>query len=183
MTTYYSEISLPKRRGLLGGLHGLMIEVGACVSAWIGLGTFYSRNSSFAWRFPISLICLLAIALFAVTWFRMSYSSFPLSQNITLSRPLLTVIVPETPRWLLRNERSEEALQVLKQLHQNSDIPNMASREFEHIQLQSVADREALAIHGKWQLFTLPSYRTRLIIAFSLVYLIQSCGILLIYSK
>lgn len=76
MATYYSEISLPQKRGLLGGLHGLMIEVGAFSSAWIALGCYYSSNTNFAWRFPISLFCLLAIALAIVTFFsKMSFWS------------------------------------------------------------------------------------------------------------
>lgn len=69
MTTYYSEISVPKKRGLLGGLHGLMIEVGAFTNAWIALGCFYASNTNFAWRFPIALVCLLALALLVVAFF------------------------------------------------------------------------------------------------------------------
>lgn len=71
MMPYYSEVSLPNNRGKNSGLHALMIENGATVAAWIGVGCYFYPTGTFAWRFPISLSVLLAILLFVVAFFRM----------------------------------------------------------------------------------------------------------------
>lgn len=70
MMPYYSEVSLPNNRGKNSGLHALMIENGATVAAWIGVGCYFYPTGTFAWRFPISLSVLLAILLFVVAFFR-----------------------------------------------------------------------------------------------------------------
>jgi MFS family permease len=159
MTTYYSELALPTRRGLLGGLHGLGIELGALVCGWIALGCYYSSNSSFAWRFPVSLICLLALVLLIVSFF-----------------------LPETPRWLIRHGRADEALHVLEALHHTPNDPNIGHREFQQIEMQLREEQVQFQTYGKWQLFTDRHYLTRLFRACGLVLFIQSNGILLIYN-
>jgi hypothetical protein len=84
----------------------------------------------------------------------------------------------------MRYGREEEAFVVLASLHKtsNSSDENVAEREFQQIKLQSDADHAAVATHGKWQLFTDSSYRRRLVVGFGLVFFVQSCGFLVIFS-
>ncbi|KAH7000570.1 general substrate transporter [Ilyonectria destructans] len=161
MMPYYSEISLPNNRGQHSGLHALMIEGGAGVASWIGVGCYYSNIGTFGWRFPISLSVLNALVLFIVTFY-----------------------LPESPRWLIRKGRMEEAYRILTDLHKprTPEEQGIADREFQQVKMQSELDNAEVLKHGQWQLFTDPGYRKRFFIGFGLVAFVQSCGILVIFN-
>lgn len=73
---YQAEVSPPGSRGLLVGQHGSWIVTGYAIAGWIGVGTYYSSNLSFQWRFPIAVQCLCPLLLLICSpW------------------------VPESPRW------------------------------------------------------------------------------------
>jgi len=95
------------------------------------------------------------------------------------------VSVPETPRWLMRHDRQDAALEILRKLHGSSmlDGGHVYEREYEQIRLQSVADVEATKKYGKWQLFTDASYRKRLIVTTGLIFFGNGTGFLVIYSE
>jgi MFS family permease len=76
MLTQYCVIAPPAARGLLVGQHGTWIVFGYAIAGWVGVGTYYSPNLSFQWRFPIALACLPPLCLLACSpW------------------------IPESPRW------------------------------------------------------------------------------------
>lgn len=62
--SYGSEISTPKRRGVLGGGYGCAITFGYVLAGWTTVGIYYA-DGSFAWRAPF-LIQLLFPALIVV---------------------------------------------------------------------------------------------------------------------
>ncbi|KAH0841219.1 putative MFS sugar transporter [Fonsecaea pedrosoi] len=162
MVAYYSEISLPKTRGLNTGLHALLIELGAVAASWIGVGCFYSTIGTFGWRFPVSLSVLIGLIFLVVSFF-----------------------LPESPRWLVRYGKLDEAYIILQNLHRaaTSHDETIAAREFEQIKLQSEADAVEVAKHGRWKaLFVQAAYRKRLLIGFGVVCFTQSCGFLVIYN-
>lgn len=66
----------PSTRGFLVGQHGTFAIFGYALAGWVGVGTYYSRNPSFQWRFPIALCCLFPLAL-----------------------ALCSPMIPESPRW------------------------------------------------------------------------------------
>ncbi|KPM46386.1 hypothetical protein AK830_g167 [Neonectria ditissima] len=160
MMPYYSEISLPQDRGRISGLHALMIENGAAVAAWIGVGCYFSKAGTFGWRFPISLAVLNALVLLAVTFY-----------------------LPESPRWLIRQGRFDEAYAILNTLHRKPNTDDdTVDREFQQMKLQTESDNAEVRKHGRWQLFTDAPYRKRFAIGFGLVGFVQSCGILVIFN-
>jgi MFS family permease len=53
---YLAEASTPAKRGLLTGLHGFFLVSGYNISAWVGLGCFFSKNMAFQWRGPIAFV-------------------------------------------------------------------------------------------------------------------------------
>lgn len=110
-----------------------------------------------------------------------------LLQYVLRSRPLETSsnldTVPETPRWLIRHGRHEQALKVLQDLHSDAAGSHIAEREFEQIQIQTKADNAEPSRASRLELFRDRSYLKRLGIAIGLVCFAQSNGILLIYSR
>ncbi|KAL3450252.1 general substrate transporter [Aspergillus insuetus] len=92
-----TELAYPSHRSKLVAMYNCMFYVGSSLAAWV---TFGCRNmgSSWSWRIPV----LLQIA-------------FPL-----ISLPV-TFLCPESPRWLLRNNRRDEAVRVLTMYHAGGD--------------------------------------------------------------
>jgi MFS family permease len=62
---YQSELSPPGTRGLIVGLHGIMISVGTIMCNWIGYGFFFVNASGSQWRVPLSIQCLPTVLLAA----------------------------------------------------------------------------------------------------------------------
>ncbi|KAK2753056.1 hypothetical protein FQN55_005016 [Onygenales sp. PD_40] len=153
---YQAEISPPNARGLLVGQHGTWIVAGYALAGWVGAGTYYSRNLSFQWRFPIAISNLPPLAL-----------------------AICTPWVPESPRWLLTRDRKDEAWKTVSKLHGNDET--YAREEFYQMVQQAQSDSAAWAQGGNKQLFTKPSYRKRMWMGFFIQYAAQTTGAQVIY--
>jgi sugar porter (SP) family MFS transporter len=157
---YQTEVATPASRGFMGCMHGVMFAVGYSLSAWIGLGTFFSPpDSSFGWRFPLTFQAAPSILLLlGSSW------------------------LPFSPRWLLQKDRPEEALQVLKRLHTTKQDPqgHEAEREFYQMQKQLELDRRIKATVGNFDIFTSPSNRKRALFAFGMMFGNMFTGILVV---
>jgi hypothetical protein len=94
--------------------------------------------------------------------------------------PLLLLIgcywAPESPRWLIWNDRKDDAFEILRKLHHDpSDPLNLAANaEFIQIDKQVAFDMESK--HGYIEMFTIPSFRKRTLLAFLLIFAAQSTG-------
>lgn len=91
-------------------------------------------------------------------------------------------IVPESPRWLVSKGQEEKALAILCKLHHDpADIEDhFALRELRFIKSQLQVDHRLITEHGRWQLFTIPTYRHRIILGFVLMMGGQNIGVLVI---
>ncbi|KEF51066.1 uncharacterized protein A1O9_12882 [Exophiala aquamarina CBS 119918] len=158
MPVYLAEVAPPHSRGLMVGVHGSVVNVGYMTAAWVGFGTFHS-SSSFAWRFPNAILIILALCFFAGTFY-----------------------MPESPRWLVLKDRDDEALKILRRLHHDPSDPqdSFARRELRLIHKQIALDNRALQEGGRWQLFTEPTYRRRIILSILVVVGTQNTAILVI---
>ena len=90
--------------------------------------------------------------------------------------------IPQSPRWLIDKDRKQEALAVLRKLHNRSDDPDdtLAKEEFYQIQMQIELER-ASGLNKSWStLFKKPSYRKRLILGFATQFIAQSTGVLVV---
>ncbi|KAL1311461.1 hypothetical protein AAFC00_004406 [Neodothiora populina] len=94
---YVSEVSHPKYRVLLTGLCGAAWYVGSVMAAAITFGTQYLDNT-WSWRAPSLLQFFPSVCCLVVIPF-----------------------IPESPRWLVYQDRHEEALAVLLKYHGNGD--------------------------------------------------------------
>ncbi|KIW17965.1 hypothetical protein PV08_05160 [Exophiala spinifera] len=151
---WITEVAPPHGRGVLAEIHAWMAVLSYLIAAYTGIGFFYYRSTSHAeWRAPLA---------FVVLW------------------PLLTLIftpfLPESPRWLLMNGRSEEAFCIVQRLHRNeSDIETeFVLAEFQIMRSQVEFDA---SLDSSWRiLFTRPSYRRRLLLSASVLFILYSTG-------
>ncbi|KAL0632722.1 hypothetical protein Q9L58_008390 [Maublancomyces gigas] len=101
--SYVAEMAHPKYRGLLTGVFNSFWFVGSIPASWTSYGTnLHFPESNNSWRIPL--------------WIQMSFSGIILIGSL---------MMPETPRWLMANDRHEEALAVLAKYHGDDD-PNNA---------------------------------------------------------
>ena len=82
----------PELRGMLLSAQGTVTIVGLCIAYWLDYGLSFV-NSPAQWRFPISFQAFFAIFLV-----------------------LQMLPLPDTPRWLCEQDRSDEAASVLARL-------------------------------------------------------------------
>jgi hypothetical protein len=61
---YLSEISSPESRGLIGGLGGVGLSLGAMSANWIGFACGYAPYGVAQWRVPLALQIPWGIILF-----------------------------------------------------------------------------------------------------------------------
>jgi MFS family permease len=73
---YQSEIAPPKIRGLLVGMHGVLICVGYALASWVGVGFYFVNASGAQWRIPLAIQCLPPLFL-----------------------AIGVLLLPESPRW------------------------------------------------------------------------------------
>lgn len=89
---YVSETSNAKKRGRLVLVEGVFALSGLALASWVNFGMFYT-SGPVSWRFPIALQLVFIIIIVSVTPF-----------------------LPESPRWLIKKERIEDATAVMARL-------------------------------------------------------------------
>lgn len=145
-------------RGALVDIHAISLMVGYMIQGWVGFGFyFWKTGGSNTWRPPIALQCAFSIFfLISLYW------------------------LPESPRWLVMQDRVDEARAVLDRLHWDpKDDNNEYSRaELYQIQKQVAIDK---TLDSSWiHMFRKPSYRKRAFFAMGTTGIIQCSGVLVI---
>ena len=131
------EIAPGHARGLFICIEYICLNGGYALSAWVGYGFFFTLPSEFSWRGPYIVQAVLALIL--VLW---------------------TFVLPETPRWLVKNGFKEEGIGALADLHGTGDIsdPKIVAT---YIEIQAAIDFEAHLGQATWgQLFKQYTRRT-----------------------
>ncbi|KAJ5798544.1 uncharacterized protein N7503_007840 [Penicillium pulvis] len=154
---YTSELSPPQLRGFFVGMNGIGICLGYGLAMYMGLAFNSAHNESTQWRGPLGLALIFPVFML-----------------------LLLFILPESPRWLLMNGRTDEARTIIMDLHRVGDSPNQeyAQGEFYQMKMQSEQDR---ALEPSWkELFTRASYRKRVVLACAYAFIGQSTAALVV---
>ncbi|KAM3495238.1 hypothetical protein MY3957_001469 [Beauveria namnaoensis] len=152
---WQAEISRASKRGAHVVLDGIFVGAGISFALWVDFGFFFVTDSSVSWRFPLALQILL---LLCVAGF--------------------VSLFPESPRWLVKQDRIAEAKQVLSAL--NDDDPGSEAiaseiREIQHsLSICGALSWKAMGTMGEQRLF----HRTVLAAAGQTFQ--QMCGINLI---
>ncbi|KEY73519.1 hypothetical protein S7711_03684 [Stachybotrys chartarum IBT 7711] len=113
---YLAETAQPSNRGLLVGLHGMMIAVGFGLANWVGFAGSYASSDA-QWRIPLAMQIPIPVAMM-----------------------IGCVLIPFSPRWLVQQDRIEEARKVLEKLH-GGDNNNLAAQELVQIREQMNLER------------------------------------------
>ncbi|KAG2130874.1 general substrate transporter [Suillus clintonianus] len=114
--SYHAELSSAAKRGALILIEGSLITFGIMISYWIDFGLFWASASSAQWRVPIALQIVLALVMVFGIGF-----------------------LPESPRWLVKQNRNAEAMAVISALENKSPDDAEVQRTYHAI-------REAVAI-------------------------------------
>ncbi|RSL73661.1 hypothetical protein CEP54_000031 [Fusarium duplospermum] len=107
--TFQSEIVPAQARGFMVGSYQLSLAVGGLVINSVCFGTS-SLPDNRAWRIPLGLFYIVPTIVVAGIWF-----------------------IPESPRWLLRKDRVEEAWQNLRKLREGAFTDEQIEAEFKEL--------------------------------------------------
>lgn len=122
---YQSEVSPAESRGLMVGLHGVLIGFSYSLTGFITYGCYFAPYGQFQWRFPLA-VQLIPTSILLVGSFWLPYS----------------------PRWLLSQGRSEEAWKVTRRLHASKSDPedSYAHAEYRQMHAQIEFERQHNAV-------------------------------------
>ncbi|SMQ52139.1 unnamed protein product [Zymoseptoria tritici ST99CH_3D1] len=115
--TYQAECSKSHNRGKLICIEGGTVAVGTMIAYWIDFGALYGPDA-FTWRFPIA--------------FQIFFASIVI---------IIMLRLPESPRWLLTKDRSDDAATVLAALEGKA-------RDSEPVLLQAAVINEGIKASG-----------------------------------
>lgn len=90
--TYQAECSKTKNRGLLICIEGGVIAIGTLIAYWVDYGCSYGSDD-LSWRFPTAFQITFGLIVMICPWW-----------------------LPESPRWLLTKDRTEDAMKVISAL-------------------------------------------------------------------
>lgn len=148
---YQSEISPPHNRGKLACIEFSGNIIGYATSIWVDYFCGYI-DSNLSWRIPLILQCVMGALL-----------------------GLGSLVIVESPRWLLDNDHDEEGIVVIANLYGGGDIHNAKARdEYREIKMNVLLQRmEGERTYS--EMFR--RYKTRVFIAMSAQALAQLNGI------
>ncbi|KAI9719950.1 MAG: hypothetical protein M1828_005988 [Chrysothrix sp. TS-e1954] len=113
-----TETASHTSRGQFVAIEFTLNIFGVVVAYWLGFGCSYVDNglSPFVWRFPVAFQIIPLLFLFGILWF-----------------------FPESPRWLVKVGRDDEARYILQRLR---GIDEFDSAEIEYQDIRNIADME-----------------------------------------
>ena len=116
---YQSEISPPHNRGKLACIEFTGNVCGYAASVWVDYFCSYI-DSDFGWRIPLLMQCVMGGLL-----------------------GIGSLLICESPRWLLDNDHDEEGIVVIANLYGGGDIQNERARqEYREIKMNVLLQRQ-----------------------------------------
>lgn len=128
---YVSESSGAEARGRMVLLQGWFAIGGVALATWLEFGLYYVGENSASWRFPIAFQAVFALVVVSCIMF-----------------------LPESPRWLARSGRENEAAETLALLE---DVPV----DSEHVAQEMESIRQSLQDDAETASSSSPFARTQ----------------------
>jgi len=154
---YVSENAPRAIRGLLTGIYQLFIVTGGMLSFWINYAVNINFSGKSMYIFPLAIQGLPSLLLFACMLF-----------------------CNESPRWLARQDRWEEAKSILAQTRNLPQTHPYVEEEFQEIADQLEYERELVGDATYWNLqkemWTIKGNRNRALISIILMICQQMTG-------
>ncbi|KAL4860855.1 general substrate transporter [Aspergillus spectabilis] len=152
------ELVPPHGRSITAGIVGLFGVIGYILAAYVGVGFHYLETPAWAqWRAPLALGVVPPLAgLVLMPW------------------------LPESPRWLLAQDRVEEAYKIVTKLHGRPGATHDETTDVEFAQMknQSEITRQ---LNSSWlRIFNYLPYRKRALMAIMLPFITYTTGNLVI---
>ncbi|KAI0756710.1 general substrate transporter [Daedaleopsis nitida] len=138
---YQSEISPPNHRGALACMEFTGNIFGYASSVWIDYFCSYI-DSDLSWRVPLFIQCVIGAILAAGS-----------------------LVMPESPRWLIDVDRDEEGMRVIADLHGGDPEDIVAKAEFQEIKDRVIFERES--DEGRTYASMWKRYKRRVLLAMS----------------
>ncbi|GLB36041.1 putative major facilitator superfamily, sugar transporter (TC 2.A.1.1) family protein [Lyophyllum shimeji] len=138
---YQSEISPPTHRGALACLEFTINIVGYSSSVWTDYFASFIE-SDLAWRIPLFIQCVIGAVL-----------------------AIGSIVIPESPRWLIDTDKDAAGMRVLADLHGGDLNDPVAVAEFKEIKDKVYEDRESL--EGRSYRMMWKKYKRRVLLAMS----------------
>lgn len=115
-----AELSPAAHRGKTIALTFLANFGGISLASWVGFGTSFTdaADGQFRWRFDFAIQILPIIAL-----------------------AIMSLLIPESPRWLVKDGKCDEAFDIVAKLRGNDDA-NHPEAQREYIEIVTVVQEE-----------------------------------------
>lgn len=154
---YQAEVAPTSIRGKMVGIHATMLVAGLATSIWVSLGCFFIANPQLQWRLNLAIRAIPAILLLSGSFWLM-----------------------ESPRWLILNQQSQLALDVLAKMqdreHLDVDVADQIRRIADHAEIDGQHET------GFFKLLIQRHTRNRLLLGFFIMFVNQATGQNVLYS-
>lgn len=115
-----TELAYPTQRGPITAMYNSSWYIGSIIAAWVCFGTFRMSGTTWSWRIPSVLQALPSLIQVCLLWF-----------------------VPESPRWLLSQNRDAEAINILGKYHANGNTSDpLVVLEYQEIREALILEKE-----------------------------------------
>lgn len=145
------ELAHPQHRGKLTTMYNTLWYVGAIIAAWSVYGT-QKYTGSIAWRLPVGLQALMPVVQLVGIWW-----------------------IPESPRWLVSKDRSEEALEILVKYHASGDSTDGFVHE-EFREIRDVLQQEKVYAKQGWDVLLRTAGNRKRLLLIALVSFFSQCS-------
>lgn len=150
--TLTTELAHPSSRATITAMYNTLWYLGSIIAAWSTYGT-YRMRSDWSWRLPALLQVVPCLINLLGCWF-----------------------IPESPRWLIGQERYDEAKAILMKYHgEDDDTSALVDAEYREI-VETVGLELSLGKRGWGELIRTPGNRYRTFIVLCCAYFPQWSG-------